>query len=171
MQLSASQQASSHPAEVARQLAGFFRYVTLASDSDFLHEVAELDLSLSQLKILSLLFEQPAPSAGEADYLSVKEIAERLGISFPAASRALDPLVRRRLIGRREDTQDRRVKRVRLTARGDALVERLYAIRVASLEALLETFKETEREGLANALEAILTRPEINRYCPRKARP
>jgi DNA-binding MarR family transcriptional regulator len=170
MQLS-SAGTGSRPAELARQLAGFFRYVTLGSDNDFLHEVAELDLSLSQLKMLSLLYEQPAPSAGEADYLSVKEVAERLGISFPAASRALDPLVRRRLIARREDAEDRRVKRVRPTTRGDALVERLYAIRVASLEALLAEFSEAEREKLADALEAILTRPEINRYCPRKSRP
>ena len=170
MQVSLTARASSHPAKVARQLAGFFRYVTLASDSDFFREVTELDLSLSQLKILSLLYEQPAPSAGEADYLSVKEVAERLGISFPAASRALDPLVRRRLIARREDTEDRRVKRVRLTVRGDGLVERLYAIRVASFEALLASFSEVEREKLGAALDEILTRSEISRYCPRKAR-
>jgi DNA-binding MarR family transcriptional regulator len=169
MQVSSVPSTGSRPAELARQLAGFFRYVTLSSDGDFLREVAELDLSLSQLKTLSLLYEQPAPSAGEADYLSVKEVAERLGISFPATSRALDPLVKRRLVARREDAADRRVKRVRLTARGDALVERLYEKRVASVEALLAQFSETERDKLSDALDTILTRPEINRYCPRKA--
>jgi DNA-binding MarR family transcriptional regulator len=171
MQLSSPPKASTAPAELARQLTGFFRYVTLASDGDFLHEVAELDLSLSQLKILSLLYEQSAPSAGEADYLSVKEVAERLGISFPAASRALDPFVKRRLIARREDAEDRRVKRVRLTARGAALVERLYAIRVASFETMLDGFSDSEREKLGAALEEILARAEISRYCPRKVRP
>src|SRR5437762_12431363 len=108
MQLSAPPKRAIAPADLARQLTGFFRYVTLASDSDFLNEVAELDLSLSQLKIASLLYEQPAPVAGEAEYLSVKEVAERLGISLPAASRALDPLVKRRLIAQRDDTADRR---------------------------------------------------------------
>jgi DNA-binding MarR family transcriptional regulator len=171
MQLSGPAKPSTAPADLAHQLTAFFRYVTLASDSDFLNEVAELDLSLSQLKIASLLYEQPAPVAGEAEYLSVKEVAERLGISLPAASRALDPLVKRRLIARREDTEDRRVKRVRLTARGDALVERLYAIRVASFESMLEGFSESEREKLGVALEEILTRAEVNRYCLGKARP
>lgn len=171
MQLSSPVKFSAAPADLARQLTGFFRYVTLASDGDFLHEVAELDLSLSQLKILSLLSEQPAPPAGEAEYLSVKEVAERLGISLPAASRALEPLVKRRLIGRREDPEDRRVKRVRLTGRGEALVERLYAIRVASFETMLEDFSDSERQKLGAALEEILARAEISRYCPRKARP
>jgi DNA-binding MarR family transcriptional regulator len=170
MQLSVPTKPTASPADLARQLTGFFRYVTLASDNDFLREVAELDLSLSQLKIASLLYEQPDSVAGEAEDLSVKEIAERLGISLPAASRALDPLVKRRLIARREDAEDRRVKRVCLTARGIALVERLYASRVASFESMLEGFSRSEREKLGAALDEILTRAEVSRYCPRKAR-
>ena len=56
-------------------------------------EVAEQDLSFSQLKTLLLLAEH-------AGTLSVKEVAERLGISLPTASRAVDPLVRRGLVAR-----------------------------------------------------------------------
>jgi DNA-binding MarR family transcriptional regulator len=143
--------------------------VTLASDSDFLQQVSDLDLSLTQLKLLSHLYELPAPADDEEPkLLSVKELAEELGISFPNASRALDPLVKRRLVARREDAEDRRVKRVRLTPRGETAVGRLLASRVASLEALLEGFTDHEREKLAAALDEILARPEVNRYCPRR---
>jgi DNA-binding MarR family transcriptional regulator len=146
------------------------RFFTHASDGDFLRQADALDLSLTQLKLLSLLYELPEPVAGvEPKLLSVKEVAEELGISLPAASRGLDPLVKRRLVARHEDPLDRRVKRVRLTARGEEVVGRLLATRIAAAEALLADFSDSEREKLADALGQILTRPEIARYCPRKA--
>ena len=172
MQLSAapSRTFSSEPAELARGLAGLLRFFTQASDSDFLRQADELDLTLTQLKLLFVLYELPEPVAGEEPkLLSVKEAAEQLGISLPAASRAIEPVVKRRLVVRREDELDRRVKRVRLTARGESVVGRLLATRVAAAEALLEGFTPAEREKLADALGEILSRPEINRYCPRRS--
>ena len=171
MQVSATteQHISTEPAELARSLAGFIRFFMHASDSDFLRQVDELDLSLTQLKLLSHLYELPEPTEGKPKVLSVKEIAEELGISLPAASRAIDPLVRRRLVARREDELDRRIKRVRLTARGEDAVRRLLATRIGAAEAMLATFTESERQKLAEAFGEILARPEINRYCPRRA--
>ena len=172
MQLSVTptDQLSSEPAELARSLAGFMRYFTHASDSDFLRQVDELDLSLTQLKLLSHLYELPEPVEGEEPkLLSVKQVAEELGISLPAASRAIEPLVKRRLVVRKEDSIDRRVKRVRLTPRGGDAVRRIVATRIAAAEAMLATFSESERQKLADAFGEILARPEINRYCPRKA--
>lgn len=145
---------------LARQLVGFIRYAWSGSDSEFTREVAEQDLSFSQLKTLLLLAEH-------AETLSVKDVAERLGISLPAASRAVDPLVRRGLAERAEDQVDRRVKRVRTTRKGDRLVERLLAARLRSFERLLEGFTATERRKLGDALDEILARPEIARLCPR----
>jgi DNA-binding MarR family transcriptional regulator len=141
------------------------RYFTHASDNDFLRQADELDLTLTQLKVLVLLYDLPEPQL-----LSVKEVAEELGISLPAASRAIDPVVRRRLVIRREDDLDRRVKRVRLTPRGESAVGRLVATRVAAAESLIEGFTAAEREKLADALGDILSRPEISRYLPRRDR-
>lgn len=169
MQVSAKYSNSSEPADLARSLAGFLRFVTLSSDREFLQQVSDLDISLTQLKVLSHLNELPPPTEGEEpEHLSVKQLAEQLGISLPAASRAIDPLVKRRLVSRQEDALDRRVKRVRLTARGEAAVGRVIASRLASAETMLASFTPSEREKLAEALEEILSRPEINRYCPRK---
>jgi DNA-binding MarR family transcriptional regulator len=157
-------QSGPRPAELARQLAGLFRYAATHSDGAFMREVSEHDLTLSQLKTLSLLGELPPSSP-----LSLKDVAERLGISLPAASRAVDPLVRRGLAERREDTEDRRIKRVRITPKGDVLGQRLMAARVAALEELLSGFSVTERRKLGDALDEILARPEIAHYCPRKS--
>ena len=153
------------PAELARGLAGLLRFFTHASDNDFLRQADELDLTLAQLKLLFTLYELPEPQL-----LSVKEVAEELGISLPAASRAIEPLVKRRLVARKEDELDRRVKRVRLTARGETAVARLFATRVSAAEGVIEGFTSTQREKLADALTEILGRPEISRYCPSKPR-
>jgi DNA-binding MarR family transcriptional regulator len=155
-----SPEAAAPPADaLARQLAGFIRYAWSDSDSEFTREVAEQDLTFSQLKTLLLLAEH-------AETLSVKDVAERLGISLPAASRAVDSLVRRGLAERAEDKDDRRVRRIRTTPKGDRLVERLVAARIRSFERLLETFSATERRKLGDALDEIVARPEIARLCP-----
>src|SRR3954449_8070047 len=165
MQVSSAPKASAPAApDLARQLAGLFRYAATHSDGAFMREVSEHDLTLSQLKTLSLLSDLPPSSP-----LSLKDVAERLGISLPAASRAVDPLVRRGLAERREDTEDRRIKRVRTTPEGDALSQRLMAARVAALEEFLSGVSVTERRKLGDALDEILARPEIERYCPRKS--
>ena len=159
MQVSQSEPATPAADLLARQLAGFIRYAWSGSDQEFTREVAEQDMSFSQLKTLVLLAEH-------AETLSVKDVAERLGISLPAASRAVDQLVRRGLAERAEDPIDRRVKRVRTTRKGDRLVERLIAARMRSFERLLETFTATERRKLGDALDEIVARPEIARLCP-----
>jgi DNA-binding MarR family transcriptional regulator len=165
MQVSPSPTVSADPNSLAHGLSGLMRYFTHASDNDFLRQADELDLTLTQLKVLVLLYDLPEPQL-----LSVKEVAEELGISLPAASRAIDPVVKRRLVIRREDDLDRRVKRVRLTARGENAVGRLVATRVAAAESLIEGFTAAEREKLADALGDILSRPEISRYLPRRDR-
>jgi DNA-binding MarR family transcriptional regulator len=143
--------------DLARQLAGLFHCMTNASNRDFLPEITELDLSLTQLKALAALDER-----GEA--LSVKELSERLGLSLAATSRSVDGLVKRKLVERDEDPDDRRVRRVDLTARGRRIIERIVAIRVASLERLVSSFNDEQRDKLADALAAILEHEDVRRF-------
>lgn len=151
------------PPALARQLLGFFRFAWSAGDSDFMREVSDLELTFTQFKILMLVAHEPAE-------LSVKDVSDRLGISFPAASRAVEPLVQRGIVERVEDPLDRRVKRVLTTKDGDRLVERLIATRIKSFEQMLDGFSVTERRKLGDALDEILARPEVARYCPRGTR-
>jgi DNA-binding MarR family transcriptional regulator len=143
--------------ELARRLAAFFRCMASAANRDLLPEVSELDLSLTQLKALAAL-----EAHGEG--LSVKDLSERLGLSLAAGSRAVDGLVKRGLVERAEDADDRRVRRVALAARGRRVVERLGAIRVAGLERLLGHFDEAQREKLSEALTALFENEEVRRF-------
>jgi DNA-binding MarR family transcriptional regulator len=128
-----------------------------ANNRDFLPEISELDLSLTQLKGLSVLDEH-------AEALSVKTLSERLGLSLAATSRSVDGLVKRKLIERDEDPDDRRVRRVRLTARGRRTVERLVEIRIAALERLVDSFDDEQREKLADALDSIIEHEDVRRF-------
>jgi DNA-binding MarR family transcriptional regulator len=149
--------------ELSRQVGAFFLYLANASNRDFLPETSELELSLTQLKALFLI------GARTEEPLSMKSLAEGLGLSFAATSRAVDALCKRGLMDRDEDPDDRRVKRVSLAPKGRRAVDRLTAIRLASLERLVETFSPDERKKLAEALEPILARDEIRRFLPRRS--
>jgi DNA-binding MarR family transcriptional regulator len=147
--------------ELARQLAGFFRYATHVNLGDLLPEITELELSFTQLKALSVLDQRD-------EELSVNLLAESLGLSMAATSRMVEGLFKRGLVERGEDRLDRRVKRVRPTAAGRRTIEKVAAARVAGMERVLESFDEEQRDKLAAALEVILEKDEIRRFCPRR---
>jgi DNA-binding MarR family transcriptional regulator len=146
-------------AEVARQLAGLFQYIASASNREILPEISALDLSLTQVKALALLEERDQA-------LSVGELAEGLGLSVAAMSRSVDGLVKRALVERAEDPADRRIKRVRTTPRARRAYQRIVAVRVATLERLIESLTNDERAKLAAALDALGERDEVRRHFP-----
>ena len=67
------------------------------------------------------------------DYTSVSELAERLQLKHHSAVGLVDRLVRRQLLRRAPSREDRRRVELRLTARGEALIERLSAVHLAEL--------------------------------------
>jgi len=83
---------------------------------------------------------------------SVKELSERLGLSLPATSRTVDGLLRRGLLSRHEDTEDRRIKRVRLTDDGREMVHRIVTARLQGLESYAATLSDEQRATLMSAL-------------------
>src|ERR1700754_2189737 len=100
--------------------------------------VAELDSSFSQVKMMFLL-----EDGGEH---SVKEIATKLGLSLPAASRAVDGLIQRGWGTRRESTTDRRSRIVTLSDDGRGVVDRILRARLKTLEQFAEELTPNERE-------------------------
>jgi DNA-binding MarR family transcriptional regulator len=136
--------------------------MTNSSNHDFLPRITELELTLTQMKALFQLT--------VVDELALKEIADGLGLSDAATSRAVDGLVKRKLVERSEDAVDRRVKRVRLTARGRKMIDELAAVRIATFQRLVEELSDDERTKLADALEPILARQDLGRFNPRSRR-
>ena len=139
-------------ADTARCLSEFLRFLAQSAGNGFVQAVEDAGLSLTQLKAMHVL-------AGSDEDLSLNGLAEHLGgLSLPTLSRAVDALVQRGYVRRTEDSADRRVKRLSLTAKGRRTIERLMEIRARDFAAALETLTDDERERLAHALEPILER-------------
>jgi DNA-binding MarR family transcriptional regulator len=143
----AKPQASSEA--VARQLLDFWMFIVRKSAGSRMFAVlAELDIGFSQMKTLHML-------DGCREELSVKELSEHLGVSLPGASRLTDGLLRRGWAERREDERDRRIKRVRITQEGRAVVTRINEARLEGLEEFTASMSDTQRDGLSRALAAL----------------
>jgi DNA-binding MarR family transcriptional regulator len=145
---------ATHDTALATDLYALIVFVHKNCNADLFEAVGTLDLSLSQIKLLHHLEDQPRE-------LSLKEAAEVVHVSMPAASRMVDDLVRRGFAQRREDEDDRRMKRVCLTDGGRTAIRRLNAARLHGLQQFTHTLTASERRSLANALSKLLDRDDI----------
>ncbi len=96
---------------LAADLYALVVFLHKSCNSDFFEAVGALELTLTQIKLLHHL------EAAERE-LTLKEAADLVLISLPAASRTVDDLVRRGFVIRHEDTEDRRMKRISPTDDG-----------------------------------------------------
>jgi DNA-binding MarR family transcriptional regulator len=138
------------PQALAAELQAFLNHVHHHTMAGWLQMVADLDLSLTQLKALNVL--------SDREELSVKDVGEALSLSLPAASRAVDGLVVRGLVKRRECAEDRRSRLVRLTPAGREASERAISPRLEGLETFAATLTPAERDSLHTVLAPILER-------------
>ena len=150
------------PTAADRDLAVRFGAVMLhcmsaGGNAEFMRAIDESGLSFIQMK--ALIAAGGDEASDEAS--PVKLIAERLGVSLPSTSRAIDALVKRKLATRVEDEADRRVRRVSLTPAGREIADRMMAARVAGLERFAAGLNAEERRKLDAALDALLERDEI----------
>src|ERR671926_228841 len=115
---------------LASQLHGLVKFLLHGHGGEYVRAVGELELSLTQLRALHVL-------AYDVEETSLKDLADRLGLSLPAVSRSIDGLVQRGLVTRAEDAEDRRMKQVRATAEAPELLERLTELRLAGIESFV----------------------------------
>ncbi|HEY6760740.1 MAG TPA: MarR family transcriptional regulator [Baekduia sp.] len=138
------------PAALAAELLDLWRVILKGSTRDLYRLLSEVDLSMTQLKLLHVLDE----FEGE---VSVKELAEALAMSLPNASRTVDALLQRGLVERREDLEDRRVKRVGVTAQARELIDRVDTARLHGLEDWAAQLSPVQRQALLDALSLLPT--------------
>jgi DNA-binding MarR family transcriptional regulator len=143
--------------ETAARLSALMRHVFLYDRGSQLRVIEESGLSMTQCKALLEL-----GGLGEAaDPRQVGELAERFGVSVPSMSRAVDALVKKKLVTRLEDPDDRRVRRVAITAKGKRLVETLLVVRQAGLEAFAQSLSAAQRRKLDAAIDSLMDRDDI----------
>lgn len=135
-------------------------YLMRSANMKTFNAIAELDLTFTQIKTLCALDEQ-------GEERSVKALAETLGVSLPAMSRAVDGLFERGFVRREEDPADRRMKRVALTGAGSRVPLALNEARLSTLQELIDSLQTEQAQALGQALAPILaSRAEISAYRP-----
>jgi DNA-binding MarR family transcriptional regulator len=133
------------PKDLAGELLRLWSHLMRGSSQQMFVVLGELELSMTQMKTLSMLDDC-------LQEVSVKELSDLLGLSLPATSRTVDGLLRRGFLSRHEDTEDRRIKRVRLTDDGRAVVQRIVTARLQGLEAYASTLSDDQRGQLMAVL-------------------
>ena len=136
--------------ELSEAIAPVWAFINRRSSASLFQVVADLGSSFSQVKMLFLL-----EDGGEH---SVKEIANRLGLSLPAASRAIDGLIEKDYVARRESAEDRRSRLITLTDHGREVIARVHRARLETLETFAADLTENERQGLYDAILPIAER-------------
>lgn len=106
------------------------------------------ELSMAQFRtLLTLDHAQPA---------TISELARRMGVGLPAASHLVDRLVTAGLVERAEDPADRRRTIVRLSASGQALVDRFKHGPLHAMRAALGRIDADTLRSLRRGLEALV---------------
>lgn len=143
--------------DTAARLSALMRHVFLYDRGNQLRVIEESGLSMTQCKALLEL-----GGIGEsASPRQVSDLAETFGTSVPSMSRAVDSLVKKKLVTRVEDPDDRRVRRVAITAKGKKLVDTLLVVRQAGLEAFAESLSAAQRRKLDAAIDSLMDREDI----------
>jgi DNA-binding MarR family transcriptional regulator len=135
----------------AARVAALISHVFLYDQGQQLRTIEESGLTMAQCKTLLAL----AGPGAKAEPRQINEIAERLGLSLPSISRAVDGMVRKRLITRVEDEHDRRVRRIAIAPKGEKLVGELVSMRLAGLEAFASTLSAGQRRKLDAAIDSL----------------
>lgn len=137
------------PEELHEVLEEFLTRLMKLSEADGMDVLAELDLSFSQARLLFLL-------AKTAEPISIRTIATALKLSDAATGRNVDQLLKLGIVQRRENPEDRRVKLVSLTSRGEQLCIHHREAKRTTIKALMADLPPEQRENLHRALTDIL---------------
>jgi DNA-binding MarR family transcriptional regulator len=117
------------------------------SARDFKRLMDESGLSPSQINTLMRLY--------YGGMCGVSDIGGHLRVTNAAASQMIDRMVTMNLLERSEDPDDRRAKRLTLTVKGKALVEKGIDARRAWMEALTTNLSDEQQAMIAEALTVL----------------
>jgi DNA-binding MarR family transcriptional regulator len=108
----------------------------------------DLDLTIPQLKLLGLLSCRPGGIHG-------RELATLLGVGPSAVTALVDRLVEPGYVRREEDPHDRRITWIRLTERGQSIIDRMTSGQRERLAELLGQLSPDELAEVARAFQLL----------------
>ena len=140
-------------------------------ETDETHGTTGVHVWLVLMKAFQALFPHAAESIertelGDSDFrvleallhkgpLPVNTLGPKVWLTPGSISVAVDQLVRKGLVSRKEHTDDRRVRRVELTAKGRALITRGFREHAAAMETAVSVLSKNERLTLLQLLKKL----------------
>lgn len=109
--------------------------------------LGERDLTILQFGTLLLLEDGQERTVGA--------LAEQIGRSMSATSRMIDQLVKRELLRRQEDPNDRRARRVTLSAAGRKLLTTMMRRRAEAELRLMDSLPPADQQIVVRAMELL----------------
>ena len=110
------------------------------------------DLTVTQWRVMAIL--------GRHDDLAARDVALRTAMDKVAVSRALTGLLQRKLVSRKVAASDRRASRLRLTAAGRRIHDRIVPLALEHERRLLERLDADEQSWLRRILDRLQPSPE-----------
>jgi DNA-binding MarR family transcriptional regulator len=138
------------PQQLAAVLNSLSTHINRTASPEMFRVLGELDMSFTQVKAMFALM--------EVEDATVKDLAERLGMSLPAMSRSVDGLVQRGHVERKECPSDRRSKRIALLPGGRDALRKISAAREAGIVEFAAELSDAERTALYAAILPIAER-------------
>jgi DNA-binding MarR family transcriptional regulator len=120
-----------------------------------------IELPNSQLRCLHIV--------GEQEGQKMVELAHRMEIKLPALSQIVDRLVKRGMVERHADPQDRRVVRLGLTPQARELVAEAHQARQARMDATLQNLSPQALEEVIQGLQLLARAAETQEAEERQA--
>jgi DNA-binding MarR family transcriptional regulator len=133
--------------QMVQAVRGVIEILTLRSMEGWRHFVRDQGLSMPQAALLMRLYH-----GGGAE---VNDIGRHLEVTSAAASQQVDRLAQEGYVERSESPEDRRVRRISLTAKGRAAVERGIAERTRWVEDLVGFIPPGSRGAVLKGLDAL----------------
>ncbi|MET0467708.1 MAG: MarR family winged helix-turn-helix transcriptional regulator [Aeromicrobium sp.] len=126
----------------------FLGQVFTTAEGESLETVAGLKLSFTQARLVFLLAHHDHPVA-------IGDLADSVGLSAASAGRNVEQLVRKKLIVRTENPEDRRVKLVAVTDRGRSLAQSHLKSKEDAVRTLLDDLDPAQCLALVEALKPL----------------
>lgn len=117
--------------------------------TEILPDIAELDLTHAQVEALLFLVRH--------DPACVGDLADGLGVSYPAATKAIDRLVAKGLVTRKESERDRRLSELSVTEAGREAIVRIRVARRSRLEAIFARMASEDQRAMLKGLKGFIT--------------
>jgi DNA-binding MarR family transcriptional regulator len=138
----------SNPRQISERIA-MGRALWRELVTGFATQLGELRLGFTQLAALYVL--------AEGRTTTMSDLAEAIGRSPSATSRLVDGLVRRRLVERRPESEDRRQRTIWLTPRGRAVLRVVDRGRAQQFLDAVRPLPSAERRLIAMGVAALAT--------------